>query len=76
MEWVKVFGLISVICMFGALVQILRFRKEVKNIVKDQELTDELAKKWRKLLYWVIILGVSGSLLSVITYIFRYLYSD
>ncbi|MFF2754439.1 hypothetical protein ACFVR1_11925 [Psychrobacillus sp. NPDC058041] len=60
MEWVKGFGLISAICMLGASVQILRFKKELKNIDKDQELTDKLAERWKKQLVWVIILGVSG----------------
>lgn len=76
MEWVKVFGLISVISFLGAALQLLRFRKELKNIDKDQELTEELAKKWSKSLYWVIFLGASGLIFSVITYIFRILYAD
>jgi uncharacterized membrane protein len=76
MEWVKVFGLISVISFLGAILQLLRFRKELKNIDKDQELTEELAKKWNKSLYWVIFFGVSGLIFSVITYIFRILYAD
>ena len=76
MEWVKVFALISAICMLGALVQILRFNKELKNTDKDQELSEELAGKWKKKLYLVLILGVSRSIFSVITYIFRFLYVD
>jgi hypothetical protein len=76
MEWVKVFGLIAAICSVGALVQILRFRREVKNTDKNQELTDELAEKWIKQIHWSVILGGSGVVFYVISYIFRILYSD
>ncbi|MBS4194148.1 hypothetical protein [Lederbergia citri] len=51
MEWVKIFELIWVICWLGALVQVLRFSKELRSIDKDQELTDEWAKKWKRLLF-------------------------
>ncbi|MEH7255777.1 hypothetical protein V7111_27085 [Neobacillus niacini] len=74
MEWVKVIGLITVICFLGAIVQLLRFRKELNNSDKDQELTDELVKKWNKRLNWVIFFGVSGLIFSVISFIFRLLY--
>ncbi|MGG3887564.1 hypothetical protein [Metabacillus fastidiosus] len=76
MEWIKFFELISVICWLGALVQVLRFSKELRNIDKDQELTDKWTKRWKRLLYWVVVLVVSGSTFSIITYIFRLLYSD
>ncbi|MGE8082103.1 hypothetical protein [Peribacillus loiseleuriae] len=76
MTWIKVFGLLSAICSLAALVQILRFRRELKKMDKDQESTDELAKKWNKRLYSVIFWGVSGMIFSVITYIFRFLYAD
>lgn len=71
MEWVKVFRLISVICFLGAIVQLLRFRKELKNSNKAQELTDDLAKRWNKGLYWVIFFGLLGIVFIVITYILR-----
>ena len=76
MEWVKVFGLIAAICLVGALVQILCFRREIKNTDKNQELTDELSKKWIKQIQWVTIWGVSGIVFYVISYIFRILYVD
>lgn len=72
MEWVKVFGLISAICFVLALIQLLGFRRELKKIDKNQELTDELAKKWNKRLYSVIFYTISGLIFSVITFIFRY----
>ncbi|KAB2328085.1 hypothetical protein F7731_26090 [Cytobacillus depressus] len=73
MEWVKFFELISVICWLGALVQVLRFSKELRNIDKDQELTDEWAKRWKRLLYWVVVLVVSGSIFSGAALILRYM---
>jgi uncharacterized membrane protein len=77
MVWIQVFGLLSTICYIAGLVQILRFRREVKKIDKDQELTVEFARKWNKrYLYSVTFLGVSGITFSVITYIFRILYAD
>ncbi|GHI01654.1 hypothetical protein [Neobacillus kokaensis] len=60
MEWVKVFGLIGTICFIGGLVQLLRFRRKVKNTDKNQELTDELSEKWIKQLHWVSIWGILG----------------
>jgi uncharacterized membrane protein len=76
MVWIKVFGLLSAICSLAVLVQILRFRRDFKKIDKDQELTDELAKKWNKRLYSVIFFVVSGMTFLVITYIFRILFAD
>lgn len=61
MWWSKVFGLISAICFLTGLIQILHFRRELKKIDKDQELTDELAKKWNKRLYSVIFYNILGS---------------
>ncbi|HHW37070.1 MAG TPA: hypothetical protein GXX18_07525 [Bacillales bacterium] len=44
MEWIKFFELISVICWLGASVQVISFSKELRNINKDQKLTDEWEK--------------------------------
>lgn len=76
MEWVKIFGLIASICSVGALVQIFRFRNEVKNTDKNQELTDELSKKWIKQIHWFTIWGILGIVFYVISYIFRIMYAD
>ncbi|WP_028390684.1 hypothetical protein [Bacillus cihuensis] len=76
MEWVKLFELIAAISFVGAVIQLLRFRTELKKIDKDQELTDELAKKWTKKLHWVILFGASGAVFAVISYIFRIFYTN
>lgn len=76
MEWIKFFELISVICWLGASVQVISFSKEIRNINKDQKMTDEWEKRRKRLLYRVLILVLSGSIFSIITYIFQLLYSD
>lgn len=76
MEWSKVFGLIPIICFLGAIAQLLRFRNEIKKIDKCQELTDKLAKEWKKRLYWVIFFGVLGLIFLVIAFVIQILHVD
>ncbi|MDN3019918.1 hypothetical protein PH210_27630 [Paenibacillus sp. BSR1-1] len=74
MEWIKTFGLIlSVICLLLGPIQLYRFKKEFQKLDEDQVITDELAKKWVKRLYWVITSIILGIILSILATILPYL---
>ncbi|MFF2448286.1 hypothetical protein ACFVSW_14395 [Neobacillus sp. NPDC058068] len=74
MEWIKTFGLIiSVICLVAGPVQLYRFKKEVQNLDEDQVITEKLAKKWVKRLYWVIFWIILGVITSIAATILNYL---
>ncbi|WP_066070468.1 hypothetical protein [Neobacillus soli] len=74
MVWIKIFGLIlSIICLVAGPVQLYRFKKEVQKHDEGQVITDKLAKKWVKRLYWVIFWIILGVISSIAATILSYL---
>jgi hypothetical protein len=64
---------LSVICLSSGPLQLYRFKKEFQKLDEDQVITDELAKKWVKRLYWVITSIILGIILSIVAIIRPYL---
>ncbi|WP_342430050.1 hypothetical protein [Neobacillus sp. FSL H8-0543] len=74
MEWIKILGLIlSVICFLSGALQFYRFKKELQQLDDNQVITDEIAKKWIKRLYWVTTSIILLAILSIVATILPYL---
>jgi phosphatidylglycerophosphatase A len=77
MEWINIFRLvlsvISVICILSGSLQFYRLKKEFQQLDEDQVITDEIAKKWVKRLYWVSTSIILLGILSIVSTILHYL---
>ena len=58
--------------MSGAL-QFYRFKKEFQQLDDNQVITDEIAKKWVKRLYWMTTSIILLAILSIVATIMPYL---
>jgi ABC-type lipoprotein release transport system permease subunit len=74
MKWIKILGLIlSVICFLLGALQFYRIKKEFQQLDEDQVITDKIAKKWVKRLYWVLTSIILLAILSIVATILPYL---
>jgi predicted tellurium resistance membrane protein TerC len=77
MEWIKIFGLvlsvISVICILSGSLQFYRLIREFQQLDEDEVITDEIAKKWVKRLYWVSTSIILLGILNIVAVILHYL---
>jgi heme/copper-type cytochrome/quinol oxidase subunit 2 len=71
---IAIFALIlTVICVLSVFLQLFRIKNEFQRLDEDQVITDELAKKLSKRLYWLVIPIILVAILSIISIILPYI---